>query len=179
METDRDEAAARVEHAIDSIHLGIQDIRNFILGLRPELLEGASLVAGLAALVEEYRHHTMVDLDLHSPDTIPEPPREVTSHLLAIATETLSNIVRHADASLAIVELSLDGPGSTLELRIEDNGVGFDPAWSDKIGHHGLANIQGRAAEIGAELEIDSQPGAGTRVIVRILENPHRRSAHR
>jgi len=96
MDDDRGEAAARVERAIDAIHLSIQDIRKFIFGLRPELLEGTSLVGGLAALVEEYRHNTMIDLELHIPATPIEPPADVTSHLLAIAAESLSNIVRHS-----------------------------------------------------------------------------------
>ena len=51
MEEDRDEVVRRVERAIDSLHLTIRDIRNFIFGLRPELLSGMSLMAGLAATV--------------------------------------------------------------------------------------------------------------------------------
>ncbi|MGH2512534.1 MAG: GAF domain-containing sensor histidine kinase, partial [Candidatus Limnocylindrales bacterium] len=65
IDDDRTEAAARIEGAIDSIHMSIQDIRNFIFGLRPGLLEGASLVAGLAAIVGEYRTHSPIDLELH------------------------------------------------------------------------------------------------------------------
>jgi signal transduction histidine kinase len=103
IDDDRAEAEARVERAIDSIHLSIQDIRNFIFGLRPELLEGTSLVGGIAALVEEYRHNTMIDLELRVPDVIVEPSSESTSHLLAIVGETLSNIVRHSRATRATV----------------------------------------------------------------------------
>ncbi|HEY8799667.1 MAG TPA: GAF domain-containing protein, partial [Candidatus Limnocylindrales bacterium] len=103
MVDDRAEAAARVERAIDAIHLAIQDIRNFIFGLRPELLEGTSLVGGLAALVEEYRHNMIVDLELRVPDAIIEPPSEAGGHLLAIVSESLSNVARHSHASRASV----------------------------------------------------------------------------
>jgi len=170
MADDRAEAAARVERAIDAIHLAIQDIRNFIFGLRPELLEGTSLVGGLAALVEEYRHNMIVDLELRVPDAIIEPPSEAGGHLLAIVSESLSNVARHSRASRASVALIADGNRDVpaLELTIEDNGIGFDPDGVVKLGHQGLANTRERAASIGATVTIDSRPGAGTRVIVRV-----------
>jgi two-component system, NarL family, sensor histidine kinase DevS len=167
MDDDRAEAAARVERAIDAIHLAIQDIRNFIFGLRPELLEGTSLVGGLAALVEEYRHNTIIDLELRVPDTVSEPPADVTAHLLAIVSESLSNVIRHSKASSASVALR-EADGESLELTIEDAGVGFDPGGVVKLGHQGLANTRARAATISGSLAIDSKPGSGTRILVRV-----------
>ncbi len=168
MNEDPVEAAIRVERAIDAIHLSIKDIRNFIFGLRPELLEGASLVVGLAALADEYRHNMVVDLELRLPDAVPEPPAEVTGHLLAIMAESLSNIARHSNAGRASVALKAAAGGQMLELAIEDNGIGFDPATVVKLGHQGLANTRERAARIGGAVTIDSRPGAGTRVVVRV-----------
>ena len=166
MTEDPADAAARVERAIDAIHLSIKDIRNFIFGLRPELLEGASLVVGLAALVDEYRHNMIVDLELHLPDAVTEPPVEVTGHLLAIVAESLSNIARHSQATRATVTLTTSADRNGLELVIEDNGVGFDPASVVKLGHQGLANTRERTAQIGGTLTIVSRPGAGTRVFI-------------
>jgi len=168
MDDDRGEAAARVERAIDSIHLAIQDIRNFIFGLRPELLEGTSLVGGLAALVAEYRHNTIIDLKLRVLDAPTDPSAEVTGHLLAIVSESLSNVVRHSLASWASVELAAEDDGAALALAIEDNGIGFDTARVVKLGHQGLANTRERAVKIGGTVTIDSQPKAGTRVVVRV-----------
>jgi signal transduction histidine kinase len=167
MDDDRTEAAARVERAIDAIHLSIQDIRNFIFGLRPELLEGTSLIGGLAALIEEYRHNTIIDIELLVPGAVPEPADEVIGHLLAIASESLSNVVRHSRASRATLELTERSAGTT-ELTIEDNGIGFDPGGVVKLGHQGLANTRERAAKIGGTVAIDSHPGAGTRILVRV-----------
>src|SRR5262249_45832619 len=59
---DPDEVERRVERAIDNLHLAIRDIRNFIFGLRPELLTGIGLAAGLAAIAEEFRHNSMIDV---------------------------------------------------------------------------------------------------------------------
>ena len=168
MDDDRTEAAARVERAIDAIHLSIQDIRNFIFGLRPELLAGTSLAGGLAALAEEYRHNMIIDLELRIAEDAVDPPADVTGHLLAIVSESLSNVARHSQASRASLELAAPGDGSTLELTIEDNGIGFDPERVVKLGHQGLANTRERAATIGGKVTIDSRRGVGTRVVVRV-----------
>jgi signal transduction histidine kinase len=170
LSTSHEDAATRVGRAIDSIHLSIQDIRNFIFGLRPELLENASLIEGLAVLVEEQRRNAMMDVDLRTPDGLPEPPSVVTGHMLAIAGEALSNVVRHSRASRAVVQLDVADNRRSLELRIEDNGVGFAPSSSTRLGHQGLANIRDRVKRIGGELSIVSEPGRGTRLTVRI---PH------
>ena len=180
MRDDQADAEARVERAIDSIHLAIQDIRNFIFGLRPELLEGTTLAAGLAALIDEYRHNTMIELDLHLPESAPEPPAEVTSHLLAIVSASLSNTVRHSRATQASVELIGDASAAGYELRIRDNGVGFDPQRVARLGHQGLANTRERAALIGAAVTISSAPGQGTQVTISVQPSaPGRTSARR
>jgi two-component system, NarL family, sensor histidine kinase DevS len=111
----------------------------------------------------------MVDLDLHAPEDMDQPTPSVTSHLLAIASEALSNVVRHSRATRALVTVAPLGDAS-LELRIEDNGKGFAPSGSTKMGHQGLANIRDRAERIGGHLAIESEAGRGTRVTVRI---PH------
>ncbi len=171
MTDDPQEAADRLERAIDAIHFAIQDIRNFIFGLRPELLAGRSLVGGLASLVEEYRHNTIIDLELRVPDEFVQPPDEVTGQLLAIAGESLSNVVRHSKASRASVELIADGPAGWT-LAIEDNGVGMDAAAVVRFGHQGLANMRERAGRIGATISIEGEPGVGTRIEVVVPRSP-------
>src|SRR5688572_8690041 len=65
------EGAARTDHAIDGIHATIRDIRNFIMGLQPELLIGADLRAGIETLAAEFQANTLIDLELHiDPDQI-------------------------------------------------------------------------------------------------------------
>jgi signal transduction histidine kinase len=171
LEKDDAGTAARVGRAIDSIHLSIQDIRNFIFGLRPELLENASMVEGLAVLIEEQRRNSMIDLELQATDHMTQPTPAVTSHLLAIASEALSNVVRHSRATRALVSVEELGH-ATWELRIEDNGVGFETSGSTKMGHQGLANIRDRAKRIGGDVIIESEPGRGSRLTVRVPGTP-------
>jgi signal transduction histidine kinase len=167
---DPDEVEQRVERAIDSIHLTIQDIRNFIFGLRPELLSGTSLAAGLVAIAEEFRHNSMIDLELDLAG-VDEPGPEATGHLLGLANEALSNIARHSGATRATVAVARAEDGA-LRLRITDNGRGFDPSTVQTgFGHHGLANMQSRAATIGATMAIDSGPN-GTTIDIRLPGTP-------
>ena len=167
MTADRADATTRVERAIESIHLTIQDIRNFIFGLRPELLESASLAGGVAALVEEARHNTLIELALEIAPGLSEPPPDVTTQLLGAVSESISNVMRHSRASTAVIELQGRDGGGWL-LVISDNGVGFEPGSANRLGHQGLANVRERIAQIHGDLQIDSQPGRGTRVVIGV-----------
>ena len=99
-----------------------------------------------------------------------DPEPEITSSLLAIAGEALSNVVRHSRAANA--RITADGPPSSpsLVLVVEDDGRGFDPAAVTRHGHQGLSNMRERAAAIGGTLSWEPAPGAGTRVVVRLPE---------
>ena len=106
MAEEPENAEARVERAIDSLDQSIRDIRNFIFGLRPELLEQAGLVGGLAALADEFRVNSMVDVDLETDGSrTGELPPELTGQLLSIAREALSNIARHSKATQGSVHV--------------------------------------------------------------------------
>ena len=165
MEEDPSEVVRRVERAIDSLHLTIRDIRNFIFGLRPELLSGMTLTGGLAAIVEEFRHNSMIDVELQVGELQHEPTPDSTAHLLGIVNEALSNIARHSGASRALVVSTDDGDNSGHRLSVTDNGRGFDPSVAASLGHQGLVNMRSRAAGIGATIHIDSG-NAGTTVRV-------------
>ena len=159
---DPDEVERLVERAIDSLHLTIRDIRNFIFGLRPELLSGTSLMTGLAVIVEEFRHNSMIDVELQVGAMDVESDSTTTAHLLGVVNEALSNIARHSGASRAMVWASTESNGN-LWLRIEDNGRGFDPTAVGSLGHQGLANMRSRAATVGATMDIESD-ATGTRI---------------
>jgi signal transduction histidine kinase len=170
MDEEPEEARRRVERAIDGLDQTIRDIRNFIFGLRPALLDGVDVVEGLAALADEFRVNTMIDVELRAGPTVTTPvigPDRI-AELLAIAREALSNIARHARATRAELVVEPDPEIAGLEIVIADNGVGFDTTAPRGLGHQGLRNIRTRAISIGATIVVDSRPGAGTRIIVRV-----------
>jgi signal transduction histidine kinase len=164
-----DEATERVDRAIDSLNQTIREIRNFILGLRSELLHGADLRAGVATLAEEFGASGAADIELDvavDPEVAERLPIGHRVQLLQMTREALSNAVRHARAAHIVLALRTDGP--VLELRVEDDGIGFDSDVTPPSGHLGLANLRHRAASLGDELLIDSRPGRGTRVRIRV-----------
>ncbi len=173
MEEDPAEVVRRVERAIDSLHLAIRDIRNFIFGLRPDLLGGLSFGDGLAALIDEFRHNSMVDIESVGDGPGWEPAPDVTAHLLGIVNEALSNVVRHAMASRVWVESS-GGPDGNLHLSVRDNGRGFDTSAGPPMGHQGLANMRSRARGLGATLDVASEPRTGTTISITLPTTSHR-----
>jgi len=167
MEDEPEVAKARVERAIESLDQSIRDIRNFIFGLRPELLEQAGLVGGLAALADEFRVNSMVDIDLDTSavEDLDLPP-DVTGQLLSIAREALSNIARHSKGTRGTVEV--ESRRGHVKMGVGDNGGGFDAEVPRGAGHQGLVNMRARVASIGGSLDVDSHLGRGTRIIVEV-----------
>jgi len=84
------------------------------------------------------------------------------AQVLRLTREALSNVARHASATR--VEVSMDARDGRVELRVTDDGRGFDTAASPRPGHHGLGNMRARALELGATLDVESHPGSGTTV---------------
>ncbi len=162
-----DEAQVRIDRAIDALHMTIRDIRNFIMGLRPELLDQHDLVGSLLALAEEVRLNSMVEVDTSidsvAAASLPEHARAPAFH---ITREALSNVVRHSHATRASILLRREG--GSVRLEINDNGTGFDPGEERESTHQGLANMAGRAGRHGGNLRVESAAGAGTRIIVTL-----------
>jgi len=90
-------------------------------------------------------------------------PAEIQMAFYRVCQEALLNVARHAKASR--VEINLQQDGDVIELRIHDNGQGFDPEQTFP-GHNGLSMMKERAEAVGALLSIESQPGDGTELIL-------------
>lgn len=163
---DQAEGAARADKAIDGIHGTIRDIRNFIMGLQPELLTDADLPTGLQTLAAEFEANTLIDLELTIQPHLPPLPEDIGAHVLAITREGLSNIARHSQATRATIDFGLhDG---MLRLVVSDNGRGFVTEGPRSPTQRGLGNLNARAEASGGGLRLTSKPGAGTRLEVDI-----------
>ncbi len=171
MTEDAAEAARRVDDAIDALHAVIRDIRNFIFGLRPVLLEVGSLTDGLRELAGELRRGSAVEATVSVDDRtgeLEDLPIDTVVELLSVAREALSNIARHASATNADIELVNET--DMLRLTVTDDGDGFSTDGPMDHTHHGLANMRARTHALGGSFEVNSSPRSGTRVIIGI---PH------
>ena len=160
-----DEARRRVDDAIDALHGVIRDIRNFIFGLRPLLLDSGSLRDGLRTLADELSRNTTIQIDTRC-DVEDEVPIDVVAELLAIAREALANVARHSGARHALMEADL--VDETVRLKVEDDGRGIVPDAAQTSGHHGLANMRARADALGGTFALESEQPVGTRIIVAV-----------
>jgi two-component system nitrate/nitrite sensor histidine kinase NarX len=94
-------------------------------------------------------------------------PADVQVALYRLCQEGLNNIAKHAGASR--VDIQLQYETGAVELRIQDDGRGFDPEQRSP-GHYGLSMMHERATAMGATLSITSQPGHGTEIVIRWVE---------
>ena len=124
MGEDPSEARERIDRAIDALNMTIRDIRNFIMGLRPELLDQRDLVGSLLALAEEVRLNSMIEIETSiDPTAAASLPEHALAAVFHITREALSNIVRHSRATRASVGLRRDGAFGAARDRRQRDGV--------------------------------------------------------
>jgi signal transduction histidine kinase len=146
----------------------IADLRRTIHALRPIYLEDLGLVPALQVLTQEVGEGAGLEITFASTGRPRRLEPEVELALYRVAQEALSNVVRHAGASIARMTLAFRP--ETVTLVVSDDGSGFavpeSPAELAPQAHFGLLGIHERAELIGARLSLDSQPGKGTRLVV-------------
>jgi signal transduction histidine kinase len=140
----------------------LRDMQALLTELRPASLDGAGLAPALQEICAAYHDRLGVTIDASLDDvTVPAP---VEHALLRITQEACANAVRHGNASRLTV--SMTRQDGDIELAVHDTGTGFDPA-APHAGS-GLAHIRGRVAELGGTVDIDSAPGRGAALTVRV-----------
>jgi signal transduction histidine kinase len=143
----------------------LRDMQSLLIELRPASLDGAGLIPALEEICAAY-HRLGVTIDARLDDvTVPAP---VEHALLRITQEACTNAVRHGHARRLTV--SVTRQDGHVELAVRDSGAGFDPA-APRAGS-GLAHIRDRAAELGGTVDIDSAPGRGAALTVRVPVGP-------
>jgi signal transduction histidine kinase len=140
----------------------LRDMQVLLTELRPASPDGAGLAPALQEICAAYHDRLGVTVDASLDDvTVPAP---VEHALLRITQEACANAVRHGNARrLAVSMTRQDGH---VELAVRDTGTGFDPA-APHAGS-GLAHIRDRVAELGGTVDIDSAPGSGAALTVRV-----------
>jgi len=165
MADDANEAAGRIDRAIDNLNAAIADLRQFVVGLRPEHVDRTDFIGLLAMLADQVRRDGVVAVDLDLPAERVDLPAHTRGEVLQIAREALSNTARHAGASTARVSLRRED--HALRLVLSDDGSGFDRSVAAPVGHHGLANMRDRAEALGGSLDLESDE-TGTTIIVMV-----------
>jgi signal transduction histidine kinase len=161
LQPDQHMATGRLEQVRGILNETIRDIRNFITGLEPQALKQQSFAQAVTTLLTTMQAmrplRTTVDIDDVFAARLSLAQRV---HALQIVREAVSNALRHGEAGH--VSVALRPQNEKAQFEISDDGRGFDPAVLSA--GHGLGNLAERARELGAELDVQSAPGKGTRV---------------
>lgn len=141
----------------------VREVRLSAHNLMPEILTRAGLVEALRKFCQTVQTGGSLKIHFQAHGDFPRLPDSFSLPVYRMVQELVQNIVRHAGASEAIVQLSVHE--ELLSVTVEDNGRGFDPPGKAKsAGGVGLSNLQARAKALGGNMDIESTPGEGTTV---------------
>jgi signal transduction histidine kinase len=161
----------RLHQVADDLYV---EVRDAIRGLRSPVL-AAGLAAALADYVGAFADHPAVATHLTIGDLPAPVPPAVEQQLFRITQEALANVRRHARAQHVWVTLTGDSTARDHQIRltIADDGDGFDPVPPDSApsplrSSYGLATMRERAQSLGGTLQVNSEPGRGTRIQVTV-----------
>ena len=161
------EAASTLREGARQTRQSVRELRGLLVELYPPRLRGAGLAAAVTDLVAPLARrglHTRVDV----PDDLELPP-ETEALLFRVAQEATRNAASHADATR--VDLLVSETPERVRLTVKDDGRGFSVDQGSLAagrGHLGLQLLRDLAADGGAALEIDSEPGRGTRISIEV-----------
>lgn len=163
IENQTEEEAAGFKEAINMLDNAIEQVRNISHNLAPPSLQNFSLTEALFQFCQNMASSSGIDIKFQSFGTPIKLGSDYETAIYRMVQELINNIVKHAEATEALVQLNhhID----ILDITIEDNGKGYDTA----LGHEGigLKNIQSRAAFLHSEVQVDSSD-EGTAVQIQI-----------
>jgi two-component system nitrate/nitrite sensor histidine kinase NarX len=167
-ERDQNEARRSLEDLRRLTRGAMAEMRALLAELRPSTLTDAELGDLVRLLGNAFTGRTNIPAKV----TVVGQgvlPADVQVAIYRVCQEALNNVAKHAQASL--VEIDLKHEDTAIELSIRDDGQGFDPARITS-GHYGLSMMRERVEGVGAQLSVTSQPGRGTKLIIRWARAP-------
>ncbi len=157
-----------LRETMDRARSTLADARRVIDDLRATGMPGLAEAARREA--EKFTSATGIpcNLELNIPLALPDP---VTEASIRVISEGLMNIARHARARTASLRVGITRDENELELVIADDGIGFDPE-AITAGHYGLLGVRERVRLAGGRLEVCSEAGQGTQLVIRFPLEP-------
>lgn len=153
---------------VDSLGESIRETRSLAVALRPPMLDELGTVSAIRTLCQNFgetysKIAFQIEIDVENSDI----PSRLSTPIFRITQEALNNAVKHSAASTILVSIRMDGV--YLKLEILDDGIGFDSGNADtgefqQLGKVGRIGMRERATNSIGRLEIESQPGQGTKV---------------
>ena len=158
----------------DLIDVTIQSVRRIGTELRPGMLDDLGLVPAIEWQVGEFTKRTGIACSLMSNIEDLDLDRPVATGAFRILQEALTNVARHSQATQVTVRLAIDD--GTIQLEVEDNGVGLRGEAKGGGTSLGILGMQERAHLLGGEVWVEGGPRKGTRVRLRLPLNRARQA---
>ncbi len=162
---DQPEPQERIESMSGLIDSTITSVQRISTELRPQILDVFGLCDAIDWQAKEYEKRTNLKFDLNCAH-VPLGDKALITDLFRIFQETLTNVVRHAEADRVKVRVLLEDDKCV--LAIEDNGKGMPPEKIEDPLSLGLIGIRERVLFLGGEVEFFGQAGKGTKVVVKV-----------
>jgi signal transduction histidine kinase len=156
---------ARVQATVNQIDATIRSVRQIINDLRPNVLD-LGLNAAVDWQIAEFRRRTGIQCELKESHQDIQISDHCATAMFRILQESLSNILRHAQATR--VQVALQVEHDWIWMSVGDNGIGLSPTGRHKPGSFGLVGIEERVNILGGTFEIHSAPDAGTTIHVAV-----------
>jgi protein-histidine pros-kinase len=153
--------AARWERVEQALAQGLELKRRVIENLRPTLLDNMGLLTALQWLASERSEQAQITLRTEGLDKDVSLPQEAAIAVFRTAQEAISNVVRHAGASILEVKATI---GPRLVIEVADDGRGIPADADQQVGAHGLKQMRFRMDSIGGELTIARRAPTGTSI---------------
>ncbi|HPH32565.1 MAG TPA: PAS domain S-box protein [Chitinophagaceae bacterium] len=147
----------------------VNTVRRMSTSLRPSMLDDLGLVATIDWYLADFGRRVNLKTEFHHEDEEYSMPDKMRTAFFRIFQESITNVIRHSDATTVLVELSR--LGGHISLKITDNGKGFDMSTVSGKRTLGLLGMRERSLLIGGECRIESIPGRGTTVSVEVNPN--------
>jgi two-component system sensor histidine kinase NreB len=161
----------RVNAVKEIIDETLKEIRQMAFDLRPPALDELGLPSALRLYVSRFGQQAGIETQISTPPSLEIADKRVESVLYRVTQESLTNVARHASATLVAVRLGLHE--GLLRLEIEDNGRGFilpqvSAPFSPGLG---ILGMKERVTDLGGSFVLSSQEGKGTHITVEIPQS--------
>ncbi len=160
------EVKRKMQETLKLIDGTVNTVRRLATQLRPSILDDLGVVAAMEWQSEEFKKRSEIDTEFKSSISDVQIPAELATGLFRIYQESLTNILRHSNATKVSASLTIQN--EQLIFTIQDNGVGFNTGEINIKKTHGLLGMNERTKIMGGIYTISSSPGKGTSVIISV-----------
>ncbi|MGB9521758.1 MAG: sensor histidine kinase, partial [Anaerolineales bacterium] len=168
VDRDPDKVKSELDWLHDLLGEKIREVRSVIFALRPVALDELGFWQALERFIHEFGEQNQLTIHLEVFGERQRLPASLEPLVFRIIQEVLHNVARHAQAHTVWIKLDFT---SGIILSVRDDGIGFDPSTLSDLareGHLGLLQMRERVEALGGTLEVSSQPGKGTFIIVKV-----------